>query len=132
MNNVVICSSAFLYKEIEGWKEKLEKDGYNIIKYPEIINTNIELNKYERVHTEHYKKIFESDILLVLNIERDDIQGYIGPSVFAEIAFAIGLNITLRKQIKIYYVEDLPSNLSYSEELRLWDKLKWIRPWRHK
>lgn len=129
MKNVVICSSIFLYREIEEWKEKLERDGYNVIKYPEIVNTNIELNKYEHIHIEHYKKIFESDILLVLNMERDDIQGYIGPSVFAEVAFAIGLNVTLGKQIQIYYVENLPKSLSYSEELRLWDELEWIRPW---
>lgn len=129
MKKVVICSSVSLYKEIKEWKEKLEKDGYNVTKYPETVEIDIELRNYENIHKEHYKKIVESDILLVLNIEKDEIPGYIGPSVFAEIAFAIGLNITLGKQIRIYYVENLPKNLSYSEELGLWDKLGWIRPW---
>ena len=132
MKNVVICSSTSLYKEIKEWKEKLEKDGYNVIRYPETIDTDMELEDYEHTHTEHYKKIVESDILLVLNIGKDEISGYIGPSVFAEIAFAIGLNMTLGKRIKIYYVENLPKNLSYSEELRLWEKLEWIRPWMYK
>jgi hypothetical protein len=58
MKNVVICSSAFLYREIKDWKEKLEKDGYNIIKYPEILNTNVELNSYKHVHIENIIKRF--------------------------------------------------------------------------
>ncbi len=130
MKKIVICSSTSLYKEIKEWKEKLEKDGYSVIKYPEIVDTNDELNNYRRVHTEHYEKIIESDILLVLNIEKDEIPGYIGPSTFGEIAFAIGLNMILGKHIQIFYIEDLPKNLPYSKELRLWSELKWIKPWK--
>lgn len=120
---VVICSSISFHKEIKEWKEKLEKKGYDVIKYPDIIGQD-SLQDYKITHTEHYKKIAETDILFILNVSKD---GYIGPSVFAEISFAIGLNILRdNNDIEIYYLNYIPKNLPYSEELYKWQDLGWI------
>ena len=67
-------------------------------------------------------------MLLVLNLEKRGIPGYIGPGVFAEMAFAIGLNKVLDKKIEVCYLNPIPvENLSYSDELKLWQELGWIK-----
>jgi hypothetical protein len=127
---VVICNSATFHKEAEEWKGKLEEEGYEVIKIPEYDIKS--LNEYQTGHTKHYRKITEADTLFVLNLEKNGIADYIGPSVFAEISFAIGLNISLGKKIEIFCLNQLPQNLSYSDELNKWKELGWIKFWKEK
>ncbi|MCK4634777.1 MAG: hypothetical protein KAT37_02800 [Candidatus Aenigmarchaeota archaeon] len=129
MKKVVICASRFLLKEAKEYKRKLENKGYAVIRCPQLIDQD-SLEAYQTTHIEHYKKIIESDILFILNIEKNGISNYIGPSVFAEIAFAIGLNISLGKEITVYCLNPLPEELSYSEELKSWKELGWIKIWK--
>ena len=124
MKKVTICASASLSQEIETWRVKLESLGYKVIKFPVTDSRN-----YEEIHKDHYKKIAESDMLFILNLEKEGVENYIGPSTFAEIAFAIGLNLALDKKIEIYSLNPLPQNLPYSQELNLWKKLGWIQDW---
>ncbi len=129
MKKIVICASRHLYKKSREWKKKLENMGYEVLKYPEPVNQD-SLKDYQTEHTNHYREITETDILFILNLTKDKKPNYIGPSVFAEIAFAVGLNISLNKKIKIYYLNPLPDKLPCSEELKLWQQLGWINPWR--
>ena len=123
---ITICASGSLFKEIKTWKSRLERRGYRVIQFPPKT-----LKNYAGGHKRHYQKIAESDIVFVLNIEKNGIENYIGPSVFAEIAFAIGLNLALKKKIKVYCLNPLPKNLPYSHELKLWKKAGWIDFWRN-
>lgn len=126
MRKLVICASASFEKEIIEWKNKLEKLNFEVIKYPTKIKG--ELSKgYKKEFSEHYKAIFEADAVLALNLDKKGISGYIGSGVFAEMAFAIGLNKVLDKKIKAYYLNSIPEKiLPYSDELELWQKLGWI------
>lgn len=126
---IVICSSMSFSKEINQWREKLKKDNYSIIKYPESFTGEF-LPNYKIEFSDHYKKITETDILFVLNIKKNNIDGYIGASVFAEIAFAIGLNRAYDKKIKIFCLNPFSNSLPYSEELGYWEKLGWIKFWK--
>ena len=126
---IVICSSISFWNEIKLWKLKLEKKGYRVIKYPEKISGDF-LSSYKNEFTEHYKKIIEADILFVLNIEKNNTEGYIGPAVFAEIAFTIGLNVSLKKKVQIFCLNQIPASLAHSTELKLWEELKWIGYWK--
>ena len=126
---VVICSSISFWDEIKLWKQKLEEEGYKVIKYPEKIS-GIFLSIYKNEFAEHYKKIVEADVLFVLNVEKNNTKGYIGPAVFAEIAFAIGLNVSLKKKIKIFCLNQIPDSLAHSMELKLWEELRWISYWK--
>jgi len=124
MKKVTICASTALSNEIATWRMKLENLGYEVIKFP-----TTDSRSYAKIHGDHYKKISESDIVFVLNVEKDGVENYIGPSTFAEIAFAIGLNLALDKKIEIYSLNPLPRNLPYSKELNLWKGLGWIQDW---
>ncbi|MEI8339569.1 MAG: hypothetical protein WCF94_02805 [bacterium] len=125
---VVICASASFEKEIVEWKNKLESLGYDVIKYPEKIGEDNFLEDYKLVHVNHYNSIVNSNMILALNLEKKGITGYIGAGVFAEIAFAIGLNKTLNKNIEVCYLNTIPNEvLPYSDELKLWQDLGWIK-----
>ncbi|MDD5639203.1 MAG: hypothetical protein PHR47_00110 [Candidatus Pacebacteria bacterium] len=123
---IVICSSASFEKEIIEWKKKLEDMGFDVIKYPIKLQGNIVVG-YEKEFFEHYTSIVNADAILALNMEKRGIPGYIGSGVFAEMAFAIGLNKSLGKNIDVYYINSIPENLPYSEELKLWQELGWIK-----
>ncbi len=125
MEKITICASASLSREIKVWKLKLERQGYRVIQFPPKT-----LKSYAKGHKNHYRKIKESDIVFILNLDKRGIKNYIGPSVFAEIAFAIGLNLAFRKKIKIYCLNPLPKDLPYSRELELWKRIGWIRFWK--
>lgn len=126
-NKIVICASISFEDEIVQWKNKLEGNGFEVIKYPTKIKGDL-LSGYNKEFSEHYEAITKSNILLALNFDKKGITGYIGAGVFAEMAFALGLNKTFDKQIKIYYLNSLPKDgLPYSDELNLWQELGWIK-----
>jgi hypothetical protein len=127
---LVICASASFENEIVDWKNKLENNGYEVIKYPTKINDDL-VNKYKKEFSEHYEAITRTDVLLALNLDKKGIPGYIGAGVFAEIAFGIGLNRALKKNIEIYYLNSFPKDaFPYSDELKLWQELGWIKQFR--
>lgn len=123
---IVICSSASFENEIIEWKSKLEGMNFEVIKYPIKLQGDIAIG-YKKEFSDHYISISKADAILALNIEKRGIPGYIGPGVFAEMAFAIGLNKSLGKNIDVYYINPIPDDLPYSEELKLWEKLGWIK-----
>jgi hypothetical protein len=124
---IVICASASFETETVDWKNKLEKNGFEVIKYP--VKIKGDLNKgYEKEFYEHYKAIARTDILLALNLDKKGVPGYIGSGVFAEMAFAIGLNKVLDKKIEVCHLNKIPEEiLPYSDELKLWQELGWIK-----
>lgn len=125
---VVICASVSFGKEIIEWKDKLESMGYDVIKYPEKIDEDNFLEDYKLEFSDCYKSIVNSDMILALNLDKKGVAGYIGAGVFAEMAFAIGLNRTPNKNIEIQYLNPISSGvLPYSDELELWQKLEWIK-----
>lgn len=123
---LVICASAKFYKEAQEWKNKLENMGYSVIRTIQSIDEN-SIDQYKQTHKDHYSKMSGCDIVLVLNLEKRGISGYIGASVFAEIAFAIGLNLVFNKNIQILLVNPLPKESPYIDELTKWEKLGWIK-----
>lgn len=128
---IVICASASFETEIINWKNKLEESGFDVIKYPTKIKGDLSKG-YEKEFSEHYEAITKTDILLALNLDKKGISGYIGSGVFAEMAFAIGLNRSLNKNIEVCYLNTFPeSGLPYSDELKLWVDLGWIKPFKN-
>ncbi len=130
MKKIVICASASFEAEILDWKDRLEKKGFDVIKYPTKILGDLSRG-YEKEFSQHYEAITKTDILLALNLDKKGIPGYIGAGVFAEMAFAIGLNRAVNKKIEVCYLNTIPEGgLPYSDELNLWKDIGWIKPFR--
>lgn len=98
-----------------------------MLKYPTKIKDDL-LTGYNREFSEHYDAINKADIVLALNLDKKGIQGYIGSGVFAEMAFALGLNKAFNKNIEVRYLNPIAKEgLPYSDELELWQNLGWIK-----
>lgn len=126
--NTVISASVEFGPQIAEWKNALEKMGYSVTRFPHKIEGDDFLARYGEEVAAHYRAIAEADALFVLNLDKHGLAGYIGAGVFAEISFAIGLNLTEGKKIEVVYLNPLPEkSLAHSAELDLWDKLGWIK-----
>lgn len=59
----------------------------------------------------HFRKIDESDAILVTNYEKKGIENYIGGNTFLEIGYAFGTGK------KIFILNNLPEQSAYKEEI---------------
>jgi hypothetical protein len=129
---ITICGSIAFYDEMLSIKEKLEKIGHEVKLPPhEVKDGNgkmISVKEYyqkrkaadenekwiwdrkEEATRVHFDKINWSDAVLVLNYNKNDVNGYIGGNTLME----IGIAFFLRK--KIYLLNPIPE-MSYKEEI---------------
>lgn len=61
--------------------------------------------------TDHFRKIDESDCILITNYEKKDISNYIGGNTFLEMGYAYGTSK------KIYILNEMPATSPYKEEM---------------
>lgn len=130
MKKVVLIASGTAEKETIKWKDKLTADGFEVLTCPLKIEQDNFLKEYEKSFNLCYNSIPIADMVLAINIEKNGVEGYIGPGTFAEIAFAIGINKVLNKSIGVFYLNELPKGLPYSMELEMWKELGWIKQYK--
>lgn len=85
------------------------KDYYNFKKASEKDSDWIWKNHSQRI-TDHFKKIAESDAVLIANYTKNNIENYIGPNTLMEMGLAFYLNKP------IYLLNPIPQ-ISYREEI---------------
>jgi hypothetical protein len=125
---IVICSSTSFYRQALDVEKELKKLGFRVAlpltagKMKKTGDFNVEHyktwhknpNNYDRkafFTKHHFKKVAKGDITLVLNYNKNGIDGYIGGAVLAEMSLA------LHYGKKIYILNPIPKGLSYEEEL---------------
>ena len=113
---VAIISSMYFAKEILRVKEELEKRGhevtvpldtYDCLDNPEISDDSDFATKHNLL-MKGFKRTENSDAILVINCEKNSIEGYIGGASLMEIGVAYYLNK------KIYILNKLPKESEYS------------------
>lgn len=125
---ITLCASASYYKEVLEVEKQLEKMGlkvkvpktakimqktknFNVGFYKTWFKDKKDYVKKRKLMEEHFRKIVNSDAILVLNLKKNGIKGYIGGNVFMEMALAFHFG----KLIFIY--SDIDENLSIKEEV---------------
>ena len=126
MKKLVIASSAKFQKEIEYWKKYFIDKGYNVINYPKKINQN-NSEEYKIAHTGFFKSLLETDIVFILNEEKNGIGGYIGAETFAELSFVIVQNMINNTNKKIYLLKMPSEEVACYMEIKNFIKLGWIK-----
>lgn len=124
---IAICSSMAFANKIVEVKNKLEKQGHEVI-LPKNTEKYLDGEYKKRAQEwgsvegadlkiknnlikEHYIKIQNSDAVLIINEDKKGIKGYIGGNTFLEMGFAFVLNKkifvlnALPEEIKFYYQE---------------------------
>jgi nucleoside 2-deoxyribosyltransferase len=118
---ITLCTSLSHFTKCKQVKENLEKQGYTVL-WPwamEELSANrlqqIDLPAFKAKNQSeaiivHYNKIKQSDAILVVNEDKNDIKNYIGGNTFLEMGFAY----VLKK--KIFVLNPIPE-VSYKEEI---------------
>lgn len=127
MKKVVIVWSSSLQEKFHYRKQFWENKGYSIINYPIPIPKETFLEEYPEVHINFYKDITQTDILFVMNEDKNGIIGYIGAESFGEMCFGLSQNLLYNKNIEIILLQ-LPENkVQCYEEINLRIHLNWIK-----
>jgi len=119
---ITICGSMQFHKEMASVRDQLMKRGLTVNVPGEL--DDIEKNESymdtdeERIMAkieydfirEHFRKIKESDAILILNYEKKKIPGHIGGNTFLEMGYAFGLGK------KVYLLNPVP-DMDYKTEM---------------
>lgn len=127
MKKVVISGSASLNEKAEFWKKYWEGAGYEVIDYPKQIPKENLIELYEGVHRDFLKHITQTDILFLMNEDKNSINGYIGAGSFSELCFGIAQNTIYNKHIEIYILKMPDQKVQSYDEINIWLKLGKIK-----
>ena len=117
VRKIIIAGSATFYKEALELKQELENKNYYVIDYPKKINDDIEL-EYKETYETFYDNLSKTDDLLLLNLDKKGIEGYIGYESFAELSNLVVKKIQINNDHKIY-IYKMPS-----KEVGCYDEIK--------
>jgi hypothetical protein len=121
---IAVCGSMTFYLEMRAIKDGLEILGHEVLLPKEVDNDEMpiearpDVSDEEKITAkieedfirEHFRKIQESDAILVLNYEKKNVPNYIGGNTFLE----MGLAFWLGK--KIFLLNPVPE-MNYSIEM---------------
>lgn len=124
MKTIFLCSSMAFYKELVDIEKQLEVKGFTV-NIPVSAQSMKKKNDFDVSHfkgiftheekaefiSKNFQEIAKGNSILVINNEKNGIQGYIGANVLME----IGLAFYLKK--KIYIWNDIDETAPYREEL---------------
>lgn len=127
MKKIVIAGSAKLQDEINYWKNYFTNKNYEILDYPRPIEEEKFIELYPDIHKTFFENIINTDILFIMNEDKNSIDGYIGAESYAELTFGLAQNLVYDKRIDLIIMK-MPSNkvLCY-DEIKLWLELGWIK-----
>lgn len=131
MKKIVISGSTKLREKIDYWVNYFTNNGYEVLDYPKNINKETFLDLYSVVHKEFYKNIKKTDILFIMNEDKNGINGYIGPAAFAELSYGVIEKLN-NKNIELIILKMPSKEVSSYAEINLWLKLGWIKIWEEK
>jgi hypothetical protein len=120
---IIICGSMTASKEMLKLEDQLKTLGFEV-ELPSFTHEYAQMSSINDIHGEsvknklthdlirgYFEKIKESDAVLVANIERKGIAGYVGGNSFLEMSFAHVLNKPL------YLLNPIPE-MSYVDEMK--------------
>lgn len=127
IEKICLCSSRTFFDKLGKLKENLEKLGYGVL-LPSMKNIQDDFYFKNRKETEfakihygliknHFKKIDESDAILICNYDKEGIEGYIGGNTLIEMAKAFD------KKIPIFLLNSVPQ-MPYRAEILAMQPIK--------
>lgn len=132
MRKVVIAGSAKLQKEINEWLKYFESQNFEILDYPKKIEESSFMDLYPKVHTDFLENITKTDMLFVMNEDKDGIKGFIGYETYAELLFGLSQKLIYKKEIELIVFKMPSIDVGCYEEINLWLKLGWIKLYEEK
>lgn len=127
MKKLIIAGSSKLQERAAYWRGYFEGRGYEIIDYPSAISSE---GNYAENLTDIYVSFFQNleraDVFFLMNEDYKNIGGYIGPSAFSELTYAVIENLNHGKKIEINLLQMPSEEQACHEEVKFWLDQKWI------
>lgn len=144
MKKLVISGSSKLYERALYWRGYFEGRGYNVIDWPRPLfeeedllaetqpEPGLPLGKIIRpgdstfadgmikFHQQFYKHLDQTDVLFVMNEDRNGVEGYIGANTFAEIQYSVINNINRGRKTEINLLKTPSKTLGCYDEIKFW------------
>lgn len=128
IKTIIICSSASFYRQVLEIKNRLQKRGLKVLIPSTALrmrrNNNFKVEDYKYWYKDprffplktkfiknHLKKIERSEMILVVNLEKNGQKGYVGGNVLVEMAIAFYLNK------RIYILNNIDRKNPFYEEI---------------
>ena len=125
MRKIIIAGSATFYKEAFDMKKELESKGYDVIDYLRHINDSMEV-EYKLTYEKFYDSLSKTDDLLLLNLDKKGIEGYIGYESFAELSNLVVKKIQVNNNHKIYIYKMPSKQVGCYDEIKHFIELGYI------
>lgn len=127
MKKVIISGSAKLQDKINYWINYFKNKNYEVVDYPKPIDKNDFINLYPNIHKNFFENITNTDILFIMNEDKNNIEGYIGAETFAELTFGLAQNLVYGKNIELVLLQMPCTEVQCYDEIKLWLELGWIK-----
>ena len=124
MKSIVIAGSAFFYKEALELKKELEDNGYTVLNYPKKIDNSIK--EFKKAYEDFYDSLNKTDDLLLLNLDKNNIEGYIGYESFAELSYLVVKKIREDSNHMIYIYKMPSDKVGCYDEIKYFLELGYI------
>ena len=112
---ITLCSSTTFYPQLRTLEERLISYGHSVLLPSMVDYHSLEETALAKIQNglirDHFKKIEQSDAILVANYQKKGIEGYIGGNTFLEMGKAFDC------RIPIYLVCPIPREIGYREEI---------------
>lgn len=82
---------------------------------------------YPNIHTEFLENITKTDMLFLMNEDKNGIVGYIGYEAYAELLFGLSQKLIYNKNVELVILKKPNKEVGCYEEIDLWLKLGWIK-----
>ncbi len=119
MKKVVIAGSVSLKNKSQNWKKIWGEKGFQVTNYPQPIPKANFLAEYPNVHKKFFQDIVESDVLFIMNEDKNGVVGYIGAETFAELCFGVSQNLINNKNIEIILCKMPETRVQSYDEIAL-------------
>ncbi len=150
MKKLVISGSSKLHERALYWRGYFEGRGYEVIDWPCPISTepdtvdeaqtapglslgrwlspgdNDYAERRTKIYQRFYKNLDQADTFFLMNEDKDGIEGYIGPSMIAELTYAIINNLNRGRKVEISILKMPAKDQSCYEEVKFWLDQDWI------
>lgn len=129
MRKLVISGSLSLENKIKYWVKYFDDLNYEVLNYPKKFSSEYFLENYSDIYKDFLVSISNSDILFVMNEDKNGIKGYIGAASYAELCFAISQNLLYDKKIEIYLYQRPGTQVQCYNEIAMWLNLGKVKIW---
>ncbi len=127
MKKLIIAGSSKMPERTAYWRGYFEGRGYDVIDCPGAIPWDEEhASALTDMYCSFYQNLDRADVFFLMNEDKNNIGGYIGPSAIAELTYVVIGNLNRGKKVEINILQMPSEEQPCYEEVKFWLSQGWI------